>query len=91
MKHWQRYQKEFDAMKPLVLDRSKGRCEARLADRCLVSGAHVHHRKYRSRGGSNGLSNLIHVCLACHEWIHTNPELANVTGLSLHEWENEDD
>ena len=78
-------------MKPEVLARSGGRCEARLADRCLVTANHVHHRKYRSRGGSNGLSNLIHVCLPCHDWIHSNPELSNVTGLSLHEWEDENE
>ncbi len=47
---------------------------------------HVHHRKYRSRGGTNSLDNLLHVCRGCHDWIHTNGGaggMANLLGLSL--------
>ena len=46
--------------------------------------------QYRSRGGSNALSNLLETCLNCHQWIHSFPELSNRLGLSLHEWESEE-
>jgi predicted HNH restriction endonuclease len=57
---------------------------------CMSIGTHVHHRKYRSRGGTNSLDNLLNVCPACHEWIHSNPMLSNALGLSLHAGESEE-
>ena len=60
------------------------------AVKCGVRATNTHHRKYRSRGGSNALSNLLETCLNCHQWIHSFPELSNRLGLSLHEWESEE-
>jgi hypothetical protein len=57
--------------------------------RCNGRAVHVHHRKYRSRGGSNGLSNLAHLSEPCHTWVHAHPELSNILGLSLHANESE--
>ena len=51
---------------------------------------HIHHRKYRSRGGTNALSNLIHLCEPCHTWTHSHSELSNKLGLSLKSWEKEE-
>lgn len=101
------YDRDFTAMKPLVLERSKGFCEAYsrsmlfvhtvelagvaegMLGHCTCFADHVHHRKYRSRGGTNSLSNLLHTCHRCHEWIHSNSELSNALGLSLHAGESE--
>ncbi len=47
---------------------------------------HIHHRRYRTRGGTNSLDNLLHVCIGCHDWIHQNGGtggMANLLGLAL--------
>jgi 5-methylcytosine-specific restriction endonuclease McrA len=53
----------------------------------------VHHRKYRSRGGTNAESNLIAVCTKAHDWIHAHGgfgEPANLLGLALSAGESEE-
>lgn len=41
---------------------------------CQLCGSHrdlhVHHVRYRSRGGGDGLENLLTLCHRCHAWIH---------------------
>lgn len=56
---------------------------------CTGNAVHVHHRKYRKRGGTNGLSNLLHTCGNCHDWIHAHGHQSNLLGLSLHAEESE--
>ena len=51
---------------------------------------HVHHRKFRSRGGTNALSNLVHLCEPCHSFVHSHPEIANELRLALHAGESEE-
>ena len=68
---------------------SKAVIEMMKSHDCGWLGVHVHHRKYRSRRGTNSLSNLIHTCNPCHAWIHAYPEASNRLGLSLHAWESE--
>jgi 5-methylcytosine-specific restriction endonuclease McrA len=54
---------------------------------------HVHHRKYRSRGGTNADANLLPVCQAAHDWIHANGgfgQPANLLGLALSAGESEE-
>jgi len=63
-----------------VLERSGGRCEARLV-RCTRAAEHVHHVKRRSQGGGHEVENLLAVCFGCHEWIHANPAEAFEKGL----------
>ena len=106
------YDSRFENMKPLVLERSGGRCEVgmlpprfdvvlsdALCDQWntmilhTAQATHVHHRKYRARGGTNQLSNLLHVCGPCHSWIHANGgfgQPANVLGLALSANESEE-
>lgn len=49
------------------VDRADGKCEG-----CGEAPAeHIHHRKYRSRGGTNELSNLVHLCADHHRLAHT--------------------
>jgi hypothetical protein len=64
-----RVDKELEAMHPLVQARSRGFCEVRCWARCQERAAHIHHRKLR-RNGDHSLSNLLHVCFACHTLIH---------------------
>lgn len=117
------YNREFEAMRPLVEARSGGRCEAlalalrttekRRGDNwhvgapwarafddfssrgseCTGHAMHIHHRKYRSRGGTNGIDNLIHLCEPCHSWAHTHGgfgQRANLLGLALSADESEE-
>jgi 5-methylcytosine-specific restriction endonuclease McrA len=100
------YEEELQAAKVLVVERSKGICEAAtlvlynlqhtpethealelfLNRKCGMFAVHVHHRKYRSRGGTNQLSNLAHLCEPCHSWVHSHGgfgEPANLLGLAL--------
>ena len=49
-----------------VLRRSAGRC-----NRCQsYKRLQIHHRKYRSHGGSHRIENLEPVCWDCHHLIH---------------------
>ena len=50
--------------------RSRGRCEIALPRICAGTATDPHHKKLRSRGGSNDLVNLIDSCRACHRAIH---------------------
>ena len=61
--------------------------------RCLGRGSNVHHRKYRSRGGTNRIENLCHLCGPCHAWVHQNGGFgmdANILRLALSSGESEE-
>ncbi len=66
------------AVRDAVLLRDRGFCQ-----RCGRMGRHLHHRLPRSRGGPGTEANLVLVCLACHGWIHANPEQATATGWTV--------
>lgn len=117
------FDREFESMKSIVHERSRGECEAlrlamstveakvghggfadgdlgqaygqfveRLYD-CVGRGVHVHHRKYRKRGGTNSIDNLLDVCEPCHSWIHSHGgfgRAANLLGLALSAGESEE-
>lgn len=57
------------ATRAALLDRSRGFCEAGFKG-CAGRGDQAHHRKYRSRGGSNALVNLAWICSPCHDATH---------------------
>ena len=57
------------ASRDAVRERSGGLCEVRLPG-CQRIGHHLHHKKFRSAGGSHSPENLISVCNFCHEAIH---------------------
>lgn len=59
-------------------------------EHCRVMGSEIHHRKPRSRGGTNALDNLCYLCLWCHTWVHAHPTMAGGIGLLLHANESED-
>lgn len=50
-------------------ERDKGICQ-----HCASGsgGLQLHHRRYRSRGGTGDAINLITLCSACHAKVHAN-------------------
>lgn len=75
------YEVEFRKQRPVVIERSDGRCEARVDGVCTGRVDHVHHRRLRRQGGTNELTNLLAVCHACHTWIHANTGRSYELGL----------
>jgi len=58
--------------------RSEGRCEAvtgirGVGRRCWGIACEIHHMQYRSKCGTDDISNLIHLCHDCHYAIHFIP------------------
>ncbi len=78
-----KYQAEFHAASEAVRYRSGAMCEARIENVCTVRAIHVHHRLMRSSGGGNQVANLLHLCRACHEFIHAHPEWSRERGFIL--------
>lgn len=66
-----------------VLERSGGRCEARCCDDCNGRLELVHHKRRRSQGGTDDLSNLLGLDNACHDHIHANPSWAMDAGYLI--------
>lgn len=64
------YDAELDAITPELVKRSGGMCELRIEGICELSACRRHHRLMRSQSGPNTLSNLLHLCLACHHRVH---------------------
>lgn len=54
-------------MKRLVRGRDGSLCRL-----CGNVGVHAHHVRYRSEGGSHDERNLITLCLACHDVVHSD-------------------
>ena len=64
-----------------VKKRDGGKCRA-----CGKRGDHVHHVRYRSRGGKHDLMNLVLLCVRCHQDVHARllrPVLGNDKGRSI--------
>ena len=65
-------------LRDLVFKRDKGMCIACAQQGRRTSGKEVHHIVPLARGGSNTMSNLVTLCLTCHERRHVgNKHLAN--------------
>lgn len=73
--------REMTAVRPILLERSGGKCEAHVAKLCTGVGAHAHHIRRRAQQGANDPDNLLWVCHFCHDWLHYNPEEANRLGF----------
>jgi 5-methylcytosine-specific restriction endonuclease McrA len=80
---------ELAQAKPLLLERSGGRCEAGQSPYCRGVGSEIHHLKKRSQGGSNDPRNLAWVCGPCNGWVEDNPDAAHRAGLVTKSWEQE--
>ncbi len=70
---------ELVAARKVVHERSGGLCEAR-TEVCDHVGQHVHHKGGRKGPGAHRPERLLHVCVACHEHIHANPEQSYMMG-----------
>lgn len=75
------YDEQFALIRPTILERDNNRCVAQIPNCCWNLAIHVHHKKLRSQGGTNLPSNLISLCLACHEFIHSNPDWSKERGF----------
>ena len=56
----------------------------------MAAATEIHHRKFRSRGGTHDPSNLIHLCgfgnhTGCHGIAHS--ERGHELGWSVHSWD----
>lgn len=73
----------------LVATRADGACEIMHPEAGCTGGAeHLHHRKLRSQGGGHTVSNLVHICAACHRWVHGHPAAAYRCGWLVHGWDD---
>ena len=75
------------SVRATVRARSRGLCEAGVPLVCGGSGEHFHHRKRRSQGGADDAVNLLHVCHACHGWIHEHPDASYAARLLVRSWD----
>lgn len=71
-KRQRRFNAEFERAKSPVMLRSRGACEAR-TPMCTGAGEHVHHISGRLGPAANDPDNLLHVCFACHRYLHAHP------------------
>lgn len=57
-------------------------------DRCGTSrNVQMHHRKYRSRGGSDDPKNLVPLCRVCHFDVHSHKP--GTEKWRTHRWQEE--
>ena len=74
----------------LVIQRAGGYCEK--CGRPASDSMALHHRKLKSRGGKDSVSNLIHVHHECHnlgtDSIHLNPGYAGAKGWMVASWQD---
>lgn len=71
-----------EAVRRAVRRRSRQCCE-RCGVWCAPSSGEIHHRRNKSQGIDNRLSNLVYLCQTCHEWIGHSPKLAHAEGFHL--------
>lgn len=58
--------------------RSGGRCEAAI-DGCRGRAVLMHHKK-RRKVPDDSAGNAMHLCLPCHEWIHSHVKESETLG-----------
>lgn len=79
----------FAELRSIVYTRSKGFCE-KCGNRLPESWA-LHHRKLRSRGGKDEVSNFVALHHECHnlatDSIHFNPSKSTQTGHMVSSWQ----
>jgi 5-methylcytosine-specific restriction endonuclease McrA len=63
---------------------------ARCCERCGIgcttffrTVGEIHHRRNRSQGIDNSLSNLVLLCHLCHVWVGSDPNAAHAQGFHL--------
>lgn len=78
-------------LRAVAVARANGRCESCEVPLDINNFA-LHHRKLKSRGGKDEISNVIAVHHYCHNMgtnsIHMNPTEATRRGLMVNSWDN---
>jgi len=73
------------------IDRRENQSCARCGKGIWENGSR-HHRKYKSRGGGDEVSNGVLLCgsgtTGCHGWAHHHPDLARAEGFAVNSWED---
>lgn len=67
------------AEKEAIERRSAGQCEARTSV-CTQRARVIHHVLMKSHGGKGNRENGLHICTACHAWIHAHPRVSYLRG-----------
>jgi 5-methylcytosine-specific restriction endonuclease McrA len=78
----QTYADEIEDLRPLLVARAGGLCEAKF-DGCWGAGTIVHHRLRRSQGGKNTLTDTMLVCDRCHKHGHAHPAQGYESGFLI--------
>jgi 5-methylcytosine-specific restriction endonuclease McrA len=76
--------REYTAMRIVVLERDDHTCQLRMDGHHCTGTLHVHHIRLRAQGGSNHPDNLVTLCGgpgSAHDWVHANPAEAALFGL----------
>jgi hypothetical protein len=81
---------KLGAMREVVYTRCRGYCEA--CGNALPESWALHHRKLKSRGGKDAVSNFVALHHECHNLgtasVHLNPEKATDRGLMVPSWQD---
>lgn len=76
-------------LRALLWWRSEGYCE-KCGRGIEQDGFAAHHRKLRSQGGQDEITNLVALCHSCHNLgtasVHLNPEQAKANGWIVPNW-----
>jgi hypothetical protein len=64
--------RRYDRARTIVMETANGMCEA-VTNRCMGPAGQVHHRRGRDGELVDDLDNLLAVCYACHDYIHSHP------------------
>jgi 5-methylcytosine-specific restriction endonuclease McrA len=76
--------KEWKVNRALTMERAEGRCERQLSpagwSRCSNTARVVHHILPSSAGGTHARSNLMALCVECHDFIHAHPTVSYENG-----------
>jgi len=84
---------DFLELREVVKSRSSGYCEK--CGKPLGESWALHHRKLRSRGGEDSLTNFVALHHECHNLgngsVHSNPKLAEQLGLMVPSWQDPKD
>lgn len=73
--------RERDKLYESVLRRDRWTCQFRGSELECKGRLDPHHIVPRGRGGKDLAGNLITLCRAHHDWVHSHPEEATVKGL----------
>lgn len=81
-------ERALDKLKPALIERSGGYCEARFSRYCTGVGTAPHHKLKRSAAKHrHRLEELLWVCNFCNGDIENRPDAAHAAGLTIKSWE----